>query len=97
MGARRWRALGLFYDLGHSEGLARAGCAKKHLIALPLFDGLGKLDDGGRLIARRGKLGVHDECLAAFEFVAHGHILHHGQGFVGMGIGHNGTSGCPLM
>ena len=51
------RALGRGDHLGHGEGLARAGDAEQHLVALLRLDALDQLGDGGRLVARGRQLG----------------------------------------
>ena len=53
------RALGRLDHLGHGEGLARAGDAKQHLVALARLDALDQLLDRLRLVALRLEFG-HD-------------------------------------
>src|SRR5690606_36862481 len=61
VGQDQGRALGLFDRLGHGAGLARAGDAQQHLLAIALV-GLGhKLGDGRRLVAGGLVLGLQPE------------------------------------
>ena len=60
------RALGAIDHLRHGEGLARAGDAEQHLVALMLIDALDQLGDGGRLVAPRLVLRDDPEGDAAF-------------------------------
>src|SRR5690606_31981732 len=81
------RALGLLDHLGHGEGLAGAGGTQQHLVALAGKDTRRKLRDGGRLVARRREVGLHDESPAAFQLRARQHL---GWGDRGVGgvVGH---------
>jgi hypothetical protein len=58
-GQDQGRALGGLDDLGHGEGLARAGDAQQHLVVLPALQPGHQLGDGGRLVA--GRLVVADQ------------------------------------
>ena len=59
-------ALGGLDDLGHGEGLARAGNAQQHLVALARVDARHQFGDRGALVARRNVIGHQLEGLAAF-------------------------------
>ena len=50
-GEDQGRALGRLDHLGHGEGLAGAGDAEQHLVALVLADARHQLGDGGGLVA----------------------------------------------
>ena len=58
-GQHQGRALGGLDHLGHGEGLAGAGDAEQHLVALVLADAGHQLGDGGGLVALR--LQVRDD------------------------------------
>ena len=49
------RALRRLDDLGHGEGLAGAGDAEQHLVALVPVDAVDQLRDRGRLVALRAR------------------------------------------
>ena len=80
------RPLQMLHHLGHGEGLARAGDAQQHLVALALLRLRDELGDGGRLVAGRLVVGLQAEGLAAFKLVrplgpvGHEHALHHRLG-----------------
>ncbi len=78
------RAVGFLDDLGHREGLARAGDAKQNLRALAAFVGpalalqpADKFADGGRLVALRLVFADDLERNAAFGFVGTGGPVGH--------------------
>ena len=68
------RALGFLYHLGHGEGLAGAGGAQKHLIALALFHTCRQFRDCRGLVARGLEVGVHDEGAAAFQLFPRSYV-----------------------
>src|SRR5262245_43815048 len=55
--------------LGHGVGLARAGDAEQHLVALVPIDPLDQFDDRLRLVAPGLEVGLDDEAEAAFGLV----------------------------
>ncbi len=55
--------------LRHREGLARAGDAEQHLIAVVALHALDQFLDRGRLVALRLEVRLDDEALAAFGFL----------------------------
>ena len=63
------RALQRLDHLGHGEGLARAGDAEQHLVALARLRRLDQFGDRGRLVARRLVVGDELEALAALGLV----------------------------
>ena len=58
------RALHVLDHLRHGVGLARAGDAEQHLVAVAPQQALGQLLDRGRLVARRVEIGLELERLA---------------------------------
>ena len=79
------RALGLFDDLGHGKGLARAGGAEQHLVAFAGIDPGGEFGNRGGLVAGGGEIGLHAEPDPAFELEAGAHII--GGGMQDRGVG----------
>jgi hypothetical protein len=71
------RALRLLDHLRHGEGLARAGDAEQHLVALLPRDALDQLGDRGRLVAGRLVFGVHPEADAALGLVGPRRAVRH--------------------
>ncbi len=63
------RALRLLDDLRHGEGLARAGDAEQHLVALLPAHAVHQFGDGGRLVARGLEIRHQLEADAAFRLV----------------------------
>jgi hypothetical protein len=63
------RALRLLDDLGHREGLARAGDAEQHLVALQGLNAADELGDGPGLVAGRREVGFEREPDAALGFL----------------------------
>ncbi len=63
------RALRLLDHLGHGEGLARAGDAEQHLVALGAAHAVHQLADRGRLVAGGREVGLDPEWNAAFRFL----------------------------
>ena len=61
-------ALGGLDDLGHGEGLARAGDAEQHLVALMGVDAGDEFGDGGGLVALGLEVRDDLEGAAAFGF-----------------------------
>ena len=61
-------ALGGLDDLGHGEGLARAGDAEQHLILLAFIDALDQFGNGLGLIAGRVIVRLNAEGDPAFGF-----------------------------
>ena len=61
VGQHQGGPLDLLDDLGHGEGLARAGDAQKHLMLEALFNALSQRGDGLRLIARGLIIGMELE------------------------------------
>ncbi len=66
------RALGGLDDLGDGEGLAGAGGAEQHLVALAGVGALDQLGDRRGLVAGGLEVRVQDEAPAALELVAGG-------------------------
>ena len=62
------RALGLLDDVRHGKGLARAGDAEQHLVALAGLGSGRQFGDGVGLVALRGEVGNDLEGLAALGF-----------------------------
>ncbi|CAI8178501.1 MAG: Uncharacterised protein [Alphaproteobacteria bacterium] len=60
-GQHKGRALGTLNDLRHGEGLAAAGYAEQHLIALLIFNAVNQFFNGLRLVAGRVKFRDHFE------------------------------------
>ena len=83
------RALRGFDDLGDGEGLAGAGGAEKHLVALAREDALDQLGDGRGLVARGLELGAQHEALAALELGAGERLGGEGR----LRLGHPGLPG----
>ncbi len=83
-GQDQGRALGAGDHLGHGEGLARAGDAKQHLVALLGVDALHQLGDGGGLVAGRLVFAHQLEFPAAFGFLRPGRAV----GDEGAALGH---------
>ena len=71
-GENQGRALGLLDDVGHGEGLARAGDAEQDLVALACVHLSHKLGDGGGLIALRHKFGLEIQRDPAFRLLGPG-------------------------
>ena len=69
------RAVGLADDLRHGEGLAAAGDAEQHLVALVGVDALDQLEDGGGLVALGLELGDEVEMDAALGLVGAGRAV----------------------
>ncbi len=86
-GDHQRRALQGLDDLGHGEGLARAGDAEQHLAGFAILpDPLDQLPDRGRLVAGRLIVGHELERLAALGLVGpSGLVRHEGLGRVGLG------------
>jgi hypothetical protein len=66
-GQDQGRALGLLDDLGHGEGLARAGDAQQHLVLVAVLQAFHELGDRRRLVAGGAVLADQLEPLAAFR------------------------------
>ncbi len=66
MGQDQGRTLGLLDDLGHGEGLARAGDPQKHLVVLARLHPRDQFGDRRRLVARRLVGGLETEFPSAF-------------------------------
>ena len=71
------RPLGLLDDLGHREGLARAGDAEQHLVALLAADAVHQLGDRGRLVALRLEGRDQPEGLAALQLLGPRRAVRH--------------------
>ena len=71
------RALRRLDHLGHGEGLARAGDAEQHLVALMRVHLGDELGDGRGLIALWRKLGLDVEGHAAFALLGTGRPMRH--------------------
>ena len=71
--------------LGHGEGLARAGDAEQHLVALMRIHLGHELGDGGRLVALGLELGLDAQRDAAFRLVGAGRAMRREFGRAGAG------------
>jgi hypothetical protein len=72
------RALGGLDDLGHGEGLARAGDAQQHLVAFLGVDAVAPVRRWRWAGRPPLEFGLHDETLAALEFGAEAYATEKG-------------------
>ena len=63
------RALRLFDHFRHGEGLARAGDAEQHLVAVVAADAFDQIGNRLRLVALRFEIGFDDQAPAALAFL----------------------------